>query len=236
MRCLCGHLLPTAMSTTLTRAAGDVNSPLVEEKSSVSRVKKSFGVYTFRVEGYSGLSTRVGDSTESPEFELCGHTWQLRIFPGGSLDAHRTHLSYYLASKSTRSARASYKLAVCSQVLGGVDEVFASSGVRVFEAKGVQIDGWGRDKFMPAAMLLEPDFGFVVDDVAVFKVEITVFGDLESASYPPVNVVATNQALPTLARCLQVHAPLPPPPMDPRWPTWTDDASPHTLRCTASHA
>ena len=80
--------------------------------------------------GYSGLSTRVGDSTESPEFELCGHVWQLRIFPGGSLEAHRAYLSYYLASKSTRSARASYKLSVCSQVAGGTDESFASSGVR----------------------------------------------------------------------------------------------------------
>ena len=80
--------------------------------------------------GYSGLSTRVGDSTESPEFELCGHVWQLRIFPGGSLEAHRAYLSYYLASKSTRSARASYKLTVCSQVAGGTDESFASSGVR----------------------------------------------------------------------------------------------------------
>jgi hypothetical protein len=67
-------------------------------------------------------------------------------------------------------------------------------------------------------------------------VEITVFGDLESASYPPVNVVATNQALPTLARCLQVRVPLscPPPwtPIDPRGPI----TRLRTVRCTASHA
>ena len=113
----------------MNRAVADINSPSVEEKSSVSRVKKSHGLYSFRVEGYSGLSTRVGDSTESPEFELCGHVWQLRIFPGGSLEAHRSYLSFYLASKSSRSARASYKLSVCSQVAGGTDESFASSGV-----------------------------------------------------------------------------------------------------------
>jgi hypothetical protein len=113
----------------------------IEEKSSVSRVKKSAGIYSFRIEGYSGLSAKVGDSTESPEFELCQHMWQLRIFPGGSLEAHKNYVSYYLASKSSRSAKASYKLSVCSQVPGGVDESFASSGVRLFEAKGVQIDG-----------------------------------------------------------------------------------------------
>jgi hypothetical protein len=60
-----------------------------EEKMSTVRTKKLHGSYTFRVEIYSGLSSRVGDSTESPEFELAGHVWQLRIFPGGSLESHR---------------------------------------------------------------------------------------------------------------------------------------------------
>ena len=34
--------------------------------------------------------------------------------------------------------------------------------VRLFEAKGVQIDGWGRDKFMASTMLNDPEFGFQV--------------------------------------------------------------------------
>lgn len=81
----------------------------------------------------------MGDSIESPEFLLCGFQWQLRIFPGGSLESHRGYISYYLASKSNRVARASYKLSVCNQIAGADDESFASSGVRVFEAKGVQV-------------------------------------------------------------------------------------------------
>jgi hypothetical protein len=50
---------------------------IMEEKASVSRVKKVSGLYSFRIEGYSGLSSKVGDSTESPEFDLCGHLWQV---------------------------------------------------------------------------------------------------------------------------------------------------------------
>jgi len=173
-----------------------------ESKVSVSRVRKSSGSFTFRIEGYSGLSNRIGDSTESPEFELCSYTWQLRIFPGGSLENHRGYISYYLASKSTRSARASYRLVIASQIPGGTDEVFASSGVRLFEAKGVQIDGWGRDKFMTVAMLLNPDFGFCIDDSVVFKVEITVYGDLEPASIPSV-LGAYNPSIPSLSKCLK---------------------------------
>lgn len=43
----------------------------------------------------------------------------------------------------------------------------------------LQVDGWGRDKFIVAAMLKDPDFGFWLDDAVIFKVEITAYGDLE---------------------------------------------------------
>jgi speckle-type POZ protein len=43
----------------------------------------------------------------------------------------------------------------------------------------VQVDGWGRDKFMDASLLDDPDFGFRVLDVVTFKVEMTVYGELE---------------------------------------------------------
>ena len=41
----------TIVSFMMNRAVADINSPSVEEKSSVSRVKKSHGLYSFRVEG-----------------------------------------------------------------------------------------------------------------------------------------------------------------------------------------
>ena len=113
-----------------------------DEKSSVSKVTiKSSGSYTFRVEGYSGLISKVGESVESPEFILCDRLWQIRIFPGGSLEKHKNYVSYYIASKSPQSAKASYKLSICSQVYGGIDACFTSAGIRSFEARGPRIDG-----------------------------------------------------------------------------------------------
>ena len=41
----------------MNRAVADINSPSVEEKSSVSRVKKSHGLYSFRVEGTMSRTT-----------------------------------------------------------------------------------------------------------------------------------------------------------------------------------
>lgn len=62
---------------------------MVEEKGSIGKVKTNKGLYSFQIEGFSGLANKIGESTESPEFELCGkdYLWQLRIFPGGSLEA-----------------------------------------------------------------------------------------------------------------------------------------------------
>ena len=132
--------------------------------------------------------------------------FRLRIFTGGSLDAHRGYLSYYLASKSSRQARASYKLIVCNQSdppNPDLDESFSSSGVRVFEAKGVQVDGWGRDKFMSNTTLVNPELNFCVNDTVIFKVEITVFGDIELCGFPVVGC-GNDGPYTSLARSLHV--------------------------------
>jgi hypothetical protein len=112
---------------------------MIEEKSCVSRVKKLQGAYRFRIEGFASVPNRNGESIESPEFTLCNHTWQLRIFPGGSLEQHKGYLSFYLASKSNRVARASYTLSIVNQILGGEDESFSSTAIRIFEPKGEQV-------------------------------------------------------------------------------------------------
>jgi hypothetical protein len=110
-----------------------------EEKGDRSRVKKCSGTYSFQIDGYSGLPARVSECVESPEFQLCGHKWQLRIFPGGSLESHKGYVSFYLASKSNRIARASYRLSVLNHIPGLEDEGFSSTAVRTFEPKGDQV-------------------------------------------------------------------------------------------------
>ena len=166
----------------------------MEELSYKSSVNSLSGKFSFEVDGFLNLSDEVGETIESPEFELCTRLWQLRIFPGGSLQAHKGYLSFYLASKSIIVTRASYKLIVVRQErlstdsdedeplnvsTSRPDEVFASTGIRKFEARGVHVDGWGRDKFISNAVLRDPSNGFIVNNKIIFRVEITVFGDLD---------------------------------------------------------
>ena len=80
-------------------------------------VQRSSGSFSFKVKGFGALPDKVGDSTESPEFELCRRKWQMRIFPNGSLVSHVGYISFYLASKSSILTRASYKLVVVNQVV-----------------------------------------------------------------------------------------------------------------------
>jgi BTB/POZ domain len=56
---------------------------------------------------------------------------------------------------------------------------------------------------MTAAILHDADFGYCVDDTVVFKVEITVYGDLETASFPAVGLVSASKLVPSLGRCLK---------------------------------
>lgn len=63
--------------------------------------------------------------------------------------------------------------------------------------------GWGRDKFMSGAMLLDTEYGYSINDSVVFKVEIIVFGDLEPTSFPLVSTVNSNILIPSLSRSLK---------------------------------
>lgn len=117
------------------------------------------------------------------------------------MDAHKDYVSFYLASKSTREAKASYKLMILNQ-LNGPDEIFASSGVRIFEAKGTTIDGWGRDKFMSHAALTAPNSPFCYNDCVIFKVEITLYGELEM-QLPLVTNLLDESNTPTLLHSMR---------------------------------
>lgn len=111
----------------------------MEEKSCVTRVHRKFGRFSFHVMDASMLPKDIGIAVESPDFELCGYTWQLRLFLGGSLPQHNGYVSLYLASKSYQDAHASYCLRIASQKENEVDEIYASNGWRTFKAKGDQV-------------------------------------------------------------------------------------------------
>ena len=97
---------------------------------------------------HTSHTTHHTGSSESPEFDLCGHVWQLRIFPGGSLEAHKGHLSFYLASKSSRQARASYKLSVLCQ-----HSAISPSGSAAGDTRSV----WNGPAISPIPIPIDPN-------------------------------------------------------------------------------
>lgn len=60
-----------------------------------------------RFGGFEGLPSRIGqDFVHSPDFSCLGHTWFLRIYPGGSSESDGGKVSIYLHHKSTGPIRA----------------------------------------------------------------------------------------------------------------------------------
>lgn len=114
------------------------------------------------------------------------------------MPAHKNFLSFYLASKSTVVTRASYKLIIVRQtestqgeqsltsLRARGDELFQSTGIRKFEARGVHVDGWGRDKFIAISTLKDPQNCLLIENRVIFKTEITVYGQLETPTYPKI--------------------------------------------------
>lgn len=56
---------------------------------------------------------------------------------------------------------------------------------------------------MTGAVLQDGDYGYCLNDSVVFKVEIILFGELESASFPPVSTVNSNIICNNLQRSLK---------------------------------
>lgn len=67
------------------------------------------------------------------------------------------------------------------------------------------MDGWGRDKFMLNTMLYDRDFGFCVGDVVIFKVEISVCGELEPCNNSPSDFDLSSVSLQgqSLIQCMK---------------------------------
>jgi hypothetical protein len=72
---------------------------------------------------------------------------------------------------------------VLSQVKGEVDEVFTSSGVRQFDARGKHVDGWGRNKFIATKTLKSPINGLYRHTISC-GFEIRVMGPTKLESKP----------------------------------------------------
>lgn len=151
----------------------------MEVSHTSSTVQTLEGIYTFTVNGWQGVDTTVGTSIESPVFKLCENNWQLRIFPGGSLQAHSGYVSFYLANKDKQKVRVSYSL-------HAFGESFQSSAIRTFEGITEQVDGWGRDKFvLNTNQNSQNTLGTInVDFTVKIKRYLNLVGDVEPPKTP----------------------------------------------------
>ncbi len=107
----------------------------MEELNDQTNVSKQLGSYEYRIVGYSGMFKKVGESFLSPEFFLCGNTWQLQVCPNGAVEQTKSFAACYLLSKTSNTVKCTFKLTLKNQkgksdICGTLNKTFEPMPVR----------------------------------------------------------------------------------------------------------
>ncbi|KAG1672785.1 hypothetical protein FOA52_002773 [Chlamydomonas sp. UWO 241] len=130
------------------------------------------GTFTWRVEGITKPDT-VDGQRKSARFEVANYYWQLLLFPFSSKQSG--FLSLFLDAPDSpwtpaaMTPTAAFKLTLVNQI--DPAKSFHKEAKHTF----TQHQGdWGFTQFMKVVDVTDPAAGFIVNDTAVFTVEVTV--------------------------------------------------------------
>jgi len=142
-------------------------------------VSKRTGVGRFRIEGFSLLHRRKGDSVSSgPIIDVGDAQWEILVYPRGNDRCKDGWIRVSVrCTRGQRETRALYSVAVVNQ---------AGETKHKLEEEAIFMsgDGWGFDNFISLERLSDPNKGFT-DDVVVFEASVTVLGQ-EVVSHAPM--------------------------------------------------
>uniref|UniRef100_A0ACD5Y0S3 Uncharacterized protein n=1 Tax=Avena sativa TaxID=4498 RepID=A0ACD5Y0S3_AVESA len=129
-------------------------------------------VYTWNIEDFFALQ----NPSYSPEFELCGHKWSIKIYPSGD-DTTGDYLSLYLVMNvpdtlHEKSARLIEKVITIKN---------PGTGKRMLKAKGrseysKDYDSWGWGKFISLENFKDPSNAYLVKAKCCIEVQVAVIG------------------------------------------------------------
>jgi hypothetical protein len=121
-------------------------------------------LFEWRVNGYSLLPRTVGSVVTSAQFDLCGHKWQLLLYPGGNAVSCAGYVSLFL-----KICEPGPVLATCVLHMVGtkVDEVMTKQFSDATSS-------WGYVKYILQETVLDINNGIIKDDVVIIKAIVTV--------------------------------------------------------------
>eukprot|EP00602_Paraphysomonas_sp_CaronLab_P008466 CAMPEP_0185028530 /NCGR_PEP_ID=MMETSP1103-20130426/14294_1 /TAXON_ID=36769 /ORGANISM="Paraphysomonas bandaiensis, Strain Caron Lab Isolate" /LENGTH=220 /DNA_ID=CAMNT_0027562967 /DNA_START=200 /DNA_END=862 /DNA_ORIENTATION=+ len=158
-----------------------------------SSINKSFerlnsievkGSFTYKISNWSKKLLPF----DSPEYELYGKKWQLKIFPDGALTESSEYVEIQLVNKTDRNVSATYAIILKNQA-GSDDYIWEDpDGEVLFRAFGTGDHYWGCDEFMLRSEIDDPFSGFCVNDCIILEIEVTARIDDELGAITPTTV------------------------------------------------
>ncbi|XP_047042713.1 probable inactive serine/threonine-protein kinase fnkC [Lolium rigidum] len=157
------------ISVNIAKAKGASENLFVQKMNNICSKPE---VYTWNIEDFFALE----NPSFSPEFELSGHKWSIKIYPSGD-DMNGNYLSLYLVMKVPDTLhKNSAKLIESSMSIKnlGTGKDFTTGKGR--EEYSKNFDSWGWDKFISLEDFIDPANGYLVKAKCCIEVELAVIG------------------------------------------------------------
>lgn len=142
----------------------------MEQAAGVLKACMLRGEYTFTIEHFSLLDSRLGQFVDSPDFKLTENSWWLRVFPGGKEVDEADNVSVKLCNGCTEKVTARMRIDIVDASGGPL-----RMGSSIFHDFGPFRGGVGNSEVglrLPRAELFSPERGFVPNDTLRLKLVV----------------------------------------------------------------
>ncbi|KAM0871166.1 hypothetical protein ACQ4PT_039553 [Festuca glaucescens] len=129
-------------------------------------------VYTWNIEDFFVLQ----NPSNSPEFELCGHKWSMKIYPSGDDDTNGNYLSLYLVRNGPETLDENLAYLIANTISIKTQETGEGLARKGRSEYSKNYYNWGWSKFISLEDFKDPANGYLVKTKCCIEVEVAVIG------------------------------------------------------------
>ena len=146
------------------------------------------GNYKVRFHGFENLTTIRNEYVISPEFTCFGHTWCLKLYPGGAVDSNDGKVGIFLQNMSNKSIKVQFGLSVRDKsrfVTENKGFEFAARGTEDVLHNEIH-ESWGWKDFYPRSSIIY----CLVYGTLIVEVRMRNIGETTNVPFIPQNPIS----------------------------------------------
>lgn len=156
--------------TVVVAKANDTLEALFVQKT--NNICSEPQVYTWHIEDFFVLK----NPSCSPEFELCGHKWCIKIYPSGDDDTNGNYLSLYVVRNGPDTLDENLAYLIEQTISIKTQETGKGRARKGRIEYSNECTCWGWEKFITQEDFKDPANGYLVKTKCCIEVEVAVIG------------------------------------------------------------